>query len=203
MTPPPLRTFFKKTTKSEETVTPKITVRYETWTVHQDKSKSHMVLLMDIIDASCTIPWIFLSTPPTPHPRALRWHVQYMWSTCEVRTRAERRLHATTGDPLSEKPGLKVTQVQRHFSAKKKFNDSAPTSIDRAHTCWWTRTEQRWKCEAEKKSHSNFEDFWESHLITIFACQSPQYWKKYPFRIYFHVMSQPGFLEGCLRQVLS
>ena len=78
-----------------------------------------MVLLMDIIDASCTIPWIFLLTPPTPHPRALRWHVQYMWSTCEVRTRAERRLHATAGDPLSEKPGLKVTQVQRHFSAKK------------------------------------------------------------------------------------
>ena len=76
--------------------------------------------------------YFYWPLPPTPHPRAMRWHVQYMWSTCEVRT------HARPGRPTPPLPthfkrsrGLKVTQVQRHFWAKKKFNDSAP-SIDGA-----------------------------------------------------------------------
>ena len=137
--------------------------------------------------------------PPKGSALACTVHVKYMRSTHSCRATPPRHCWW----PTFREAWAQSDPSSTTFFSQKKFNDSAPTSIDRAHTCWWTRTEQRRKCEAEKKTHSNFEDFWESHLITIFACQSPQYWKKYPFRIYFHVMSQPGFLEGCFRQVLS
>ena len=64
--------------------------------------------------------------PSNPHPRgsvlSCTVHVKYMQST--KLGLGARTPEPITGDPLSKKPLFKVTQVQRHFSAKKKFNDS-------------------------------------------------------------------------------
>ena len=143
------------------------------------KSKSHMPVLLDIIDASCTSRWIFVLARRTPQAPTQGLCVG-MYSTCEVHAKYAHTRTRHTATHFQRSQGSKWPKFNDIFEQKKVQR----LSIDRALTCW-TRNKGRRKCDAVSEEliqcFKDFWLFWKSHPCHTCLSYTPQYSTKYPF----------------------
>ena len=82
------------------------------------KSKSHMPLLLDIIDASCTSRWIFVLARRTPQAPTQGLCVG-MYSTCEVHAKYAHTRTRHTATHFQRSQGSKWPKFNDIFGQKK------------------------------------------------------------------------------------